>query len=74
VAVVASKKRWLGLVFRCAAHKPRVNGRKGHFGDLRFEFLNDWFSWLFETNTQFENFAQQNQVNSRKQPFKSRDR
>jgi hypothetical protein len=33
--------------------------------------LNGWFRWFFETNTQFEIFAQQNQVNSRQQPLRS---
>jgi hypothetical protein len=46
----------------------------GHTRDLRDRFLNGWFRWFFEKNTQFENFAQQNQVNSRKQPSKLRDR
>jgi hypothetical protein len=46
----------------------------GHTRDLRDRFLNGWFGCFFETNTQFENFAQQNQVNFRKQPIKSWDR
>jgi hypothetical protein len=31
--------------------------------------LNGWFRWFFEINAKFEIFAQQNQVNSPKQPF-----
>jgi hypothetical protein len=36
--------------------------------------LNGWFRWFFEKNTQFENIIGQDQVNSRKQPFKLLDR
>jgi hypothetical protein len=43
-------------------------------GDLRVEFMNDWFRCFSEINAQFENIAQQDQVNSRKQSLKSMDR
>jgi hypothetical protein len=46
----------------------------GHTRDLRDRFLNGWFRWFFETNTQFENIIGQDHVNSRKQSFKSLDR
>jgi hypothetical protein len=33
------------------AYDQSVNGSKGHFGDLRDDFLNDWFGCFFERLT-----------------------
>jgi hypothetical protein len=46
-----------------------IKGRNGHFGDLRVEFLNNWFRWFFEINAQFEIFAQPTPITPRKQPL-----
>jgi hypothetical protein len=43
--------------------------RFGHTRDLRDRFLNGWFRWFFETNTQFEIFAQPTLITPRKQPL-----
>jgi hypothetical protein len=51
-----------------------INVGYGHTKDLRDDFFERLVWVFFETNTQFEIFTQQNQINSRKQPFKSRDR
>jgi hypothetical protein len=59
---------------RFSSSKPILKRLLIAVGDLRDDFLNDWFGGFFETNTPFENFPQQNQVNSRQQPFKSWDR
>jgi hypothetical protein len=44
-------------------------GSFGHTRDLRDRFLNGWFRWFFEINTQFEIFAQPTLVTPRKQPL-----